>query len=69
MGKSLTIRVGLGRSSSGKILDKDTKWFTDKNEAINYLATTNKAYICICRRKEVSRDKHRPTQSIMKVGN
>ena len=42
MGKSLTIRVGLGRSSSGKILDKDTKWFTDKNEAINYLATTNK---------------------------
>ena len=42
MGKSLTIRVGLGRSSSGKILDKDTKWFTDKNEAISYLATTNK---------------------------
>ena len=39
MGKSLTIRVGLGRSSSGKILDKDTKWFTDKKEAINYLAT------------------------------
>lgn len=42
MGKSLTIRVGLGRSSSGKILDKDTKWFTDKNKAINYFVSTNK---------------------------
>lgn len=42
MGKLVTIRVGLGRSSSGKILDKDTKWFTDKNKAISYLAITNK---------------------------
>lgn len=42
MGKSLTIRVGLGRSSSGKILDKDTKWFTNKNEAINNFVSTNK---------------------------
>ena len=42
MGKSLTIRVGLGRSSSGKILDKDTQWFTDKNKAINYFVSTNK---------------------------
>ena len=42
MGKSLTIRVGLCRSSSGKILDKDTQWFTDKNKAINYFVSTNK---------------------------
>lgn len=69
MGKLVTIRVGLGRSSSGKILDKDTKWFTDKNEAINYLATTNKPIFVSVGGKEISRDKHRPTQNIMKVGN
>lgn len=34
MGKSIIIRLGLGRSRSGKILDKDTQWFTDKNKAI-----------------------------------
>lgn len=42
MGKSIIIRLGLGRSRSGKILDKDTQWFTDKNKAINYFASTNK---------------------------
>ena len=42
MGKSIIIRLGLGRSRSGKILDKDTKWFTDKNKAINYFVSTNK---------------------------
>lgn len=42
MGKSIIIRLGLGRSRSGKILDKDTKWFTDKNEAINNFVSTNK---------------------------
>lgn len=33
MGK-VTIRLGLGRSPSGKVLDKDTQWFNDKNLAI-----------------------------------
>lgn len=42
MGKSIIIRLGLGRSRSGKILDKDTQWFTDKNKAINYFVSTNK---------------------------
>lgn len=42
MGKSVTIRVGLGRSSSGKILDRDTRWFIDKKEAIDYWTMTNK---------------------------
>lgn len=42
MGKSVTIRVGLGRSRSGKILDRDTKWFIDKKEAIDYWTMTNK---------------------------
>ncbi len=42
MGKSVTIRVGLGRSLSGKILDKDTRWFIDKKEAIDYWTMTNK---------------------------
>ena len=42
MGKSVTIRVGLGRSRSGKILDRDTRWFIDKKEAIDYWAMNNK---------------------------
>ena len=42
MGKSLTIRVGLGRSSSRKIVHKDTQWFTDKNKAINYFVSTDR---------------------------
>lgn len=42
MGKSIIIRLGLGRSRSGKILYKDTKWFTNKNEAINNFVSTNK---------------------------
>ena len=42
MGKSVTIRVGLGRSRSGKILDRDTRWFIDKKEAIDYWTMTNK---------------------------
>ena len=42
MGKSVTIRVGLGRSCSGKILDRDTRWFIDKEKAIDYWTKTNK---------------------------
>lgn len=32
----IVIRIGLGRSSSGKILDKETKWFISKDESLNY---------------------------------
>ena len=35
MKRLVVIRVGLGRSKSGKILDRDTKWFTDKWNAID----------------------------------
>lgn len=43
MAKSVVIKIGLGRSKSGKILDKDTKWFTsDKLSAIEYHRKTRK---------------------------
>jgi len=33
---AITIRLGLGRSKTGKILERNTKWFTlkEKNHAI-----------------------------------
>ncbi len=33
---NIIIRIGLGRSLSGKILDKETKWFISKDESLNY---------------------------------
>lgn len=33
---NIVIRIGLGRSASGKILDKETKWFISKDESLNY---------------------------------
>jgi len=42
----ITIRVGRGQSPSGKIIDSDTKWFTEVNDAISYhLMTGKKIYI------------------------
>ena len=29
---SIVVRIGLGRSKSGKILDRDTKWFNINNK-------------------------------------
>ena len=42
MKRLVVIRVGLGRSKSGKILDRDTKWFTDKWNAINFCSKVSK---------------------------
>ena len=40
------IRVGEGRSPSGKILDRDTRWFKEINAAMKYhLLTGKKIYI------------------------
>lgn len=40
------IRVGEGRSPSGKILDRDTRWFKEINAAMEYhLLTGKKIYI------------------------
>ena len=41
----ITIRVGRGQSPSGKIIDSDTKWFTEVNDAISYHLMTGKKYI------------------------
>jgi len=42
----VTIRVGEGRSPSGKILDRDTRWFKEINAAMEYhLLTCKKIYI------------------------
>lgn len=30
----IKFRIGLGQTKSGKILDRNTKWVTDKNTAI-----------------------------------
>lgn len=60
MKKSITIRIGLGRSPSGKILDKDTRWFTDKEEAIDEWVKTHKPiYVSIGGKayKEIKIDK------------
>jgi len=38
----VTIRVGEGQSPSGKILDRDTRWFKEINEAISYHLLTGK---------------------------
>lgn len=35
-------RVGKGRSKSGKILDRDTKWFTEFDKALEYAQETKK---------------------------
>lgn len=32
------VRIGLGRSSSGKILDRDTRWYNLSNEGAKQLA-------------------------------
>ena len=37
-----TYRVGEGQSPSGKILDKETKWFSDFNSAKAYAIETGK---------------------------
>jgi hypothetical protein len=37
-----TYRVGEGQSPSGKILDKETKWFSDFNSAKAYAMETGK---------------------------
>ena len=42
MKKFVIIRVGRGRSKSGKILDKDTKWFIDKWGAIDFCSKVRK---------------------------
>lgn len=39
---NITIRIGLGRSPSGKILDKNTRWFIDKDKAIEEWEKTHK---------------------------
>ncbi len=40
------IRIGEGQSPSGKILDRDTRWFKEINEAISYhLLTGKKIYV------------------------
>ena len=38
----LVFRIGRGRSSSGKILDSNTTWFTDVNKAIEQYEKTKK---------------------------
>lgn len=35
-------RVGEGQTSTGKIIDKNTKWFTDYLDAVEYANKTNK---------------------------
>ena len=42
MKRLVVIRVGLGRSKSGKILDRDTKWFSDKWNAIDFCGKVSK---------------------------
>lgn len=49
-----TYRVGKGRSISGKILDRDTKWFTDYDSAKEYaMKTGKKIYVSINHQKYV----------------
>jgi len=48
----VSIRVGEGQSSCGKILDKDTRWFTEINGAIEYhLLTGKRIYISVHNKK------------------
>ena len=38
----IVIRIGEGQSETGKILDYNTQWFTNKKEAIEYHLKTKK---------------------------
>lgn len=38
----MVFRIGMGRSGSGKILDPNTTWFTDVNNAIEQYEKTKK---------------------------
>lgn len=40
----MVIRVGKGQTPSGKILDRNTHWYTDKNNAIEYIIKNHKEY-------------------------
>ena len=42
MKRLVVISVGLGLSKSGKILDRDPKWFTDKLNAIDFCSKVSK---------------------------
>lgn len=44
---NIIIRIGLGRSLSGKILDKETKWFISKDESLNYYKSYTDKHIFI----------------------
>lgn len=35
-------RVGEGQTASGKIIDKETRWFNDYYDAVEYSNKTNK---------------------------
>ena len=49
-----TYRVGAGHGPSGKILDKDTKWFNDYESAKEWsLKTGKKIYVSINHQKYV----------------
>ena len=39
---SIVIRIGLGQTKSGKILDRDTQWYCEKQAALDYHDETNK---------------------------
>ena len=38
----IIIRIGKGQTEAGKILNYNTKWFTNKKEAIEYHLKTKK---------------------------
>lgn len=52
-----TYRVGEGFTSSGKIVDKDSKWFNDYDSAKEWsLKTGKKIYVSINHQKYVEID-------------
>lgn len=41
----IIIRIGEGQSETGKILDYNTQWFTNKKETIEYHLKTKNQYL------------------------
>ena len=51
---SQVYRVGAGHSASGKILDRDTQWFTKYDSALEYAKQTKKnIYMSVNNKKYV----------------
>ena len=53
-------RVGEGRTSSGKILDRGTKWFTEADKALEcHIKTGKPVYVSVNRRAYVNLSEER----------